>query len=217
MSIILAELISTYALVFFGTGAIIVNELNSVITHLGIAIAFGAVVTVMIFAFGGISGAQMNPAVSLAFFIRGDFSFKILIKYLAGQLIGGVLASFSLAYLFQSEGNLGASLPQGTWHQSFILEFILTFFLMLVILRVIADNQIKSFAALAIGTTVMIEALVGGPTSGASMNPIRSLAPALVSGELQYLWIYLIAPPLGAILAVLIHPFLSKKTDEFIS
>lgn len=200
----LAELIGTFALIFCGTGAIIINqETGGVITHAGIAITFGLIVSAMIYTIGDISGAHLNPAVTIAFWVAKTFPAKEIMPYILSQGIGAFLASFALHYLFPNNTTLGATLPAGTAMQSFILELILTFILMFVIIHVAKGSKEQGmFAGIAIGSVVLLEAMFAGPICGASMNPIRSLAPAIVSGHLEYLWVYMLAPVLGAILAV---------------
>ncbi|MBI1837645.1 MAG: aquaporin [Flavobacteriia bacterium] len=200
----LAEIIGTFALVFCGTGAIIINqEASGVITHVGIAITFGLIVAAMIYTIGDISGAHLNPAVTLAFYVAKVFPFKEIIPYILSQGIGAFLASFTLKFLFPHNQKLGATIPTGTEMQSFILEFILTFILMFVIIHVAKGSKEQGmFAGIAIGGVVLLEAMFAGPISGASMNPIRSFAPAVISGHLEHSWIYLIAPILGATAAV---------------
>lgn len=198
----IAEGIGTFGLVFCGTGAIIINDVsNGAVSHVGIAITFGLIVTVMIYAFGNISGAHINPAVSIAFSITDRFDSKILFQYILSQLSGAFLASLTLAYLFQEHLQLGTTLPAGSWHQTFILEIILTYFLMLVILFVSQNKAVTQFTGLAVGFTVLLEAMFAGPITGASMNPARSIAPAIVSGNIAELWIYILAPIIGALLA----------------
>ena len=211
----IAELIGTFALIFCGTGAIIINqESGGAITHVGIAITFGLIVTTMIYTIGDISGAHLNPAVTIAFCIAKEFPIKDILPYIVSQGIGAVLASFTLHILFPTNIELGATLPTGSDLQSFILEVILTFILMLVILRVAKGSKEQGmFAGLAIGSVVLLEAMFAGPICGASMNPIRSLAPAIVSGHLSHIWIYLLAPLLGAILAVFAWMGLKEKTN----
>jgi aquaporin Z len=209
----LAELLGTFALVFCGTGAIIINqETNGAVTHVGIAITFGLIVMAMIYALGDISGAHMNPAVTIAFTLANRFSIKQVIPYITSQLTGAVLASTTLKYLFPSSNSLGSTLPSGLPMQSFILELILSFFLMLVIINVANGSKEQGmFAGLAIGVTVLLEAMFAGPISGASMNPARSFSPALLSNNFKHLWIYMTAPVLGASLAILVSKLLYCK------
>jgi len=200
----LAEFIGTFALVFCGTGAIVINDVtNGGVGHIGIALTFGMIVTAMIYAFGNISGAHINPAVSIAFSLTDRFNKKYLAGYLIAQLLGAFFASGILRILFQTHETLGATIPFDTWHQTFILEIILTYLLMVVILFVSQNKSVSSFTGLAVGGTVMLEAMFAGPITGASMNPARSLAPAIVSGNIADLWIYIFAPIIGAILASL--------------
>jgi aquaporin Z len=208
-----AELIGTFALVFCGTGAIIINqETSGVISHSGIAFTFGLIVMVMIYALGPISGAHLNPAVTIAFTVAKRFPAKQIVPYVLSQAAGATLASVTLRLLFSSNELLGSTMPRGTEIQSFVLETILTFFLMLVIIQVATGSKEQGmFAGLAIGSTVLLEAMFAGPICGASMNPIRSLSPALVSGHLEHLWIYLTAPMLGAVLAIFVWDFLRTK------
>lgn len=202
-----AEFIGTFALVFCGTGAIIINqESNNVITHAGIAMTFGLIILAMIYSFGEISGAHFNPAVTIGFFIDKRFPLRDVAPYLAAQLSGAFGASGVLKFLFPSNETLGATIPAGSDIQSFVLEIILTFFLMLVILRVSTGAKEKGITAgIVIGAMVGLEAMFGGPISGASMNPVRSLAPAMVSMHTESLWIYLTAPFTGSVLAVAVH------------
>lgn len=199
-----AEFLGTLGLVFAGTGAIVVNaNCGGVITHVGVALTFGLVVLAMIHAFGDVSGAHLNPAVTLAFSVSGRFPWRDLPVYLVAQTAGALAASGVLRVLFPQDRLLGATLPSGTAMQSFVMELVMSFFLMLVILSVTTGAKEKGLTAgISIGSVVALEALFGGPVSGASMNPARSLAPALVSGHLENLWIYLAAPVLGALLAL---------------
>lgn len=199
----LAELVATFFLVFCGTGAIVINqETGGTITNTGIAISFGIIVTVMIFAYGRVSGAHMNPAVTLSLVALKLHPKKELLPYIIVQLIGGILASLVLLLLFPTNTFLGTTLPSGTVWQSFVLEFILTFLLMLVILMTSQGRRVEQyFAPIAIGLTVLLEALFAGPICGASMNPARSFAPAIVSGHVEHLWVYLLATTLGALAA----------------
>jgi aquaporin NIP len=210
----IAELIGTFALVFCGTGAIIINQQSGgVITHAGIAITFGLIVMSMIYSLGNISGAHLNPAVSIAFAAAKRFPVSQLIPYIISQLAGACLASLTLRLLFPANEFLGSTLPAGSAIQSFVLEFILTFFLMLVIINVATgSNEQGMFAGLAIGSVVALEAMFAGPVCGASMNPARSLAPAVVSGHLQHIWLYLVAPIAGALLAIPVWKYLTADT-----
>ena len=203
----IAEFVGTFALVFCGTGAIIINEVtNGSVTHVGIATTFGLIVMAMIYAFGDISGAHLNPAVTIAFYANGNFAAKKIIPYIISQTAGALAASFMLKFLFPGSILLGATIPLGSNSQSFILEFFLSFFLMLVIINVSTGSKEQGlFAGIAIGSVVLLEAMFAGPICGASMNPARSLAPAIVSGRISQLWIYLTAPFLGALLAIGIY------------
>lgn len=204
MKKLLAEGIGTFALVFSGAGAIVVNDVsNGAITHAGIALTFGLVVLAMIYAVGDISGAHLNPAVSSAFWFSGRFPGRDVFPYIAAQCAGAFAACGILRFLFPSHSTLGSTLPSGTAMQSFVLELILTFLLMFVILNVSTGAKEKGITAgMAVGAVIALEAMFAGKICGASMNPARSLAPAVVSGHLESLWIYLIAPFAGAWLAV---------------
>ncbi|MCX6838688.1 MAG: aquaporin [Verrucomicrobia bacterium] len=212
MNKLLSELLGTFTLVFAGTGAIVINDVSGgVIGHAGIALTFGLVVMAMIYTFGEVSGAHLNPAVTLGFAVAGRFEWKNVPGYVLAQIIGAVVASGVVHWLFPAHEKLGATLPAGSAMQSVVLELILTAILMLVILRISTGAKEKGITAgIAIGGVITLEAMFAGPICGASMNPVRSLAPALVSGHLEHLWIYLAAPTLGALLAV---P-LAKMTNE---
>jgi aquaporin Z len=199
-----AEAIGTFALVFVGTGAIVVNDASGALTPLGVALAFGLAVGSMIFAVGDVSGAHFNPAVTLGFWAARRFPASRVAPFVGAQLAGALLASSGLRLLFPAHPDLGATRPAGGVPEAMALEVVLSFFLVFVILSVTTGAKERGVtAALAIGGTVAMGALFGGPISGASMNPARSLAPALLSGELSSLWLYLVAPVLGAGLAVL--------------
>jgi len=209
----LAEFIGTFALVFCGTGAVTINEItNGAVTNIGIAISFGLIVMAMIYSIGDISGAHMNPAVTIGFAINKSFKWKEVIPYIISQAAGAFAASYLLKFLFPASVFLGSTLPLGESSQSFILETVLTFFLMFVILQVATGSKEQGmFAGLAIGSVVLLEAMFAGPVSGASMNPIRSLAPAIASNHLEHLWIYLTAPIAGATIAVMVYRILKTK------
>jgi aquaporin Z len=200
----LAELLGTAALVFAGTGAIVINDVSGgAIGHAGVAATFGLIVMAMIYCLGDVSGAHFNPAVTLAFWAARRLEGAKVGPYLAAQTLGALLASGLLRVLFPAHATLGATRPAGPWHQSFILEVALTFLLMLVILSVSTGAKEKGITAgIAIGAVIALEAMFAGPICGASMNPARSLAPAVVSGQFGALWIYLAAPVLGALLAI---------------
>ena len=211
-----AEFIGTFALVFCGTGAIIIDQqFGGTVTHTGVSITFGLIVMSMIYTFGDISGAHLNPAVSIAFAIKRDFPISQLPGYIAAQLTGALTASTILKLMFVNSRYLGATMPAGTDLQSFVLETIMSFFLMLVIINVAKEGKEKGlFAGLAIGAMVGLEAMFGGPVSGASMNPARSIAPALISGHLEYLWLYIAAPVTGMAAAVPVCNYLAFKTNN---
>jgi aquaporin Z len=198
-----AESLGTFSLVFAGCGAIVVNDLfPGTLGHLGICIVFGLVVMAMIYSVGNISGAHLNPAVTLGFALAGRLTWRAVPPYVASQFIGAIVAALLLRLLFPEHANLGTTLPSGSLMQAFAMETVLSFLLMLVILNVsVGHMETGIMAGVAVGGTVALEALVGGPVTGASMNPARSLGPALVSGELATLWIFLSAPVLGMMLA----------------
>lgn len=209
-------MIGTFGLVFCGTGAVVINqETGGAVTHVGIAVTFGMIVMAMIYTLGSISGAHMNPAVTIAFAAAGRFNVRDILPYVLSQLFGAFLASGMLRLLFPSNETLGATLPAGAALQSFLLEFLLTFFLMLVIITVATGSKEQGmFAGLAIGATVLLEAMFAGPICGASMNPARSISPAAVSGHTEHLWVYLTAPVLGAIAAIPVWKFLNPKNQN---
>ncbi len=201
---LLAEFLATFMLVLAGTGAIVINDVSGgAVTHVGIAITFGLIVLAVIYAYGDISGAHINPAVTLAFWAAKRFPGGQVLPYILAQSGGAIAASLTLRLMFPDHQSLGATLPSGMVLQSFVLELILTWWLMTVILGVAEGAKEKGLVAgIVIGAVVMLEALFAGPVSGASMNPARSLGPALASFNLADLWIYLSATILGALLAV---------------
>lgn len=201
----IAEWFGTFTLVFAGTGAIIVNDTFGSVTHVGIAATFGLVVLALIYALGDVSGAHLNPAVTLGFVAAGRFPATSVMPYLVSQLLGALSASALLRALFPAHSTLGATLPAGGVWQSFTFEFFLTLILMFVILRVSTGSKEKGITAgIAVGAVIGLEAMFAGPVCGASMNPVRSLAPALVSGRLDHIWVYLVAPTVGALAAVFV-------------
>lgn len=210
----ISEALGTYILVFMGTGAVVANQIsNGAVTHLGISAVFGAVVAALIYALGHVSGAHFNPAVTLAFWQGGFFPRRQVLSYIVAQCAGAIAASSTLRLLFGSVGTLGATVPlQNNWFQSFGVEFILTFCLMFVIAGSALDRRASpGFAGTAIGLVVFLEAACMGPISGASMNPARSLGPALLSGTWQHHWLYWLAPILGAQLAIATFRYLTYK------
>lgn len=200
-----AEFIGTFALVFAGTGAIIIDEVSGgAVTHVGVALTFGLIVLAMIYTVGDISGAHLNPAVSLGFFAARRFPLRDVISYVASQCAGAFAASGTLGFLFPQNAMLGTTMPAGSVTQSFVLELILTAILMFAILGVSTGAAEKGITAgIVVGSVIGLEAMFAGPICGASMNPARSLAPALVSGHIQHVWIYLIAPVVGAFVGVI--------------
>ncbi len=201
---LVAEFIGTFALVFAGTGAIVINGVSGgAITHVGVALTFGLIVLAMIYALGEVSGAHLNPAVTVAFGAAERMGWDRVPGYVLAQTTGALAASGLLRLLFPTDDRLGSTLPAGTAAQSFILEVVLSALLMLVILRVSTGAKEKGITAgLVVGAVIALEAMFAGPICGASMNPARSLAPAVVSGRTEHLWVYLLAPVLGMLLAV---------------
>jgi aquaporin NIP len=211
----IAELIGTFILVFCGTGAMVIDQqTGGSVSHVGVAITWGLIVMSSIYSIGNISGCHINPAVTIAFAMAGRFKARLLPGYIVSQFAGALLASLTLKFLFPNSSLLGATMPAGSEIQSFMLELFLTFFLMLVIMNVAHGNKEQGqFAGMAIGAVVGLEAMFAGPICGASMNPARSFAPALISGHLEHLWLYLVAPIMGAALAIPVWKYLTAKTE----
>jgi len=203
-----AEAIGTFALVFAGAGAIVVDSKTHALGHVGVAIVFGLVIMAMIYAVGHISGAHFNPSVSFAFALTRHFPWRHAAAYWLAQVAGALAAAALLRASLGDRAHVGATLPAGSQGQAFLWELILTFFLMFVIMSVATDTRaVGEAAAIAIGGTVGLDAMFDGPITGASMNPARSLGPALVSGDLHALWLYIAAPLAGAGLGALAYQF----------
>lgn len=202
---LIAELFGTFCLVFAGTGAIVIDAASGgAVSHVGVALTFGLIVLAMIYTIGDISGAHINPAVTIGFFVARRFEARCVFPYVASQCAGAFAASVVLRFLFPKSATLGATVPAGSAMQSFVLETILTALLMFVILGVSTGAREKGITAgIAVGAVIALEGLFAGPICGASMNPARSLAPAIVSGHLTNLWLYIVAPVLGATLGVI--------------
>jgi len=205
-----SEFLGTFLLVLVGTGSIIINDQFYPIGNFGIALAFGAIVTSVIYVFGKTSGAHINPAVSISFLMIGNLTKVAILPYLLFQTIGGIGASLCLKIIVPHHPTLGTTLPIGHWSQAFLLEFLLTFALLFIILLFNQHDKLKKYTALSVGATVGLEAYFAGPYTGASMNPARSIGPAFVSGNLQYLWVYIISTILGAICATLVFRYVKK-------
>ena len=204
MKVYLAEFLGTFILVFVGTGAIVINDVtHGAVSHVGISLTFGLVVMAMIYSVGEVSGAHLNPAVTFGFWVSGRLPGGQVAPYALSQLGGAGLASGVLRVLFPSHATLGATLPTAALAHAFVIEILLAFFLMFVILNVSTGAKKRGvMAGVAIGGIVGLGALFAGPITGASMNPARSIAPALVSSRVEHLWVYVIAPFLGAYLAM---------------
>ncbi len=209
MRALVAETIGTFTLVFAGCGAIMVDTKTHALGHVGVALSFGLVIMVMIYAVGHISGAHFNPAVTLAFALSRHFPWPRAVGYWTAQLVGALMAAALLRGSLGDLAHVGATLPAGSEGQSFLWELVLSFFLMFVVMAVATDSRaVGEAAAIAIGGTIALDAMFGGPISGASMNPARSIAPALISGDLHALWLYILAPPIGTSLAALTYQFI---------
>jgi MIP family channel proteins len=208
MRLLAAELVGTFTLVFAGCGAVMVDAKTHALGHVGVALSFGLVIMVMIYAVGHISGAHFNAAVTFAFALGRHFPWSRAAGYWCAQLTGALAAAGLLRASLGDVAHVGATLPAGSQGQSFLWELVLSFFLMFVIMAVATDTRaVGEAAAIAIGGTIGLDAMFGGPISGASMNPMRSLGPALVSGDLHALWLYILAPILGASIGALAYRF----------
>ena len=212
---LVAEAIGTFALIFAGCGAIMVDAKTQQLGHVGVAITFGLVILFGIYAVGHISGAHFNPAVTFAFALTRHFPWPRTLAYWGAQLIGAFTAAALLRASLGNIAHVGATFPSGSERQAFLWELVMSAFLMFAILAVATDTRaVGEAAAIAIGGTIGLDAMFGGPITGASMNPARSLAPALVSGDLHALWLYIVAPIVGASLGGLAYQFVRGEQPE---
>lgn len=206
-----AELAGTYALVTAGCGAIMINATSGALTHVGVALTFGLIIMVMIASVGHISGAHFNPAVTIAFALIRQFPWREVLVYVGAQVLGAVMGAVTLRLLFGPIADLGSTVPAGTAAQSLGLEILLSAVLMTVIVSVATDSRAAGhLAAVAIGATITLDALWGGPVSGASMNPARSFGPALIAGLWRDQWVYYVGPVVGAAIGAALYQFLRK-------
>ncbi len=212
---LVAEVIGTFALVFAGCGAIMVDQKTGALGHVGVAITFGLVIMAMIYAVGHVSGAHFNPAVTFSFALARHFPRRRLVPYWGAQLLGALLAAAILRGSLGNIAHVGATYPSDTDAQAFLWEAVLSFFLMFVIMAVATDTRaVGEAAAIAIGGTVGLDAMFGGPISGASMNPARSLGPGIVAGDLHAIWVYLVAPIAGAAVAAIVYTVIRGGRPE---
>lgn len=211
--VLVAEAFGTFALVFAGAGAIMVDAKTHALGQVGIAITFGLVIMAMVYAIGHISGAHFNPAVTFAFALTRHFPWPRAAVYWMAQLAGALAAAAVLCGSLGNVAHVGATLPSGSQAQSFLWEFILSAFLMFVIMAVATDTRaVGEAAAIAIGGTIGLDAMFGGPISGASMNPARSAGPAIVSGDPHALWLYLVAPVLGTAVGAIVYQYVRGES-----
>jgi len=210
---LVAEFIGTFALVFAGAGAVMVDAKTGQLGHLGVAITFGLVIMAMIYAVGHISGAHFNGAVTFAFALSRHFPWPRALGYWTAQLAGAIAAALLLRASLGNIADVGATQPSGSQAQSFLWELVMTAFLMFVILAVATDTPaVGEAAAVAIGGTIALDAIFGGPISGASMNPMRSFGPAVASGNFHAIWLYILAPLVGASIGALAYQFVRGET-----
>ena len=214
LRVFVAELVGTFALVFAGCGAVMVDAKTHALGHVGVALTFGLAIMAMIYALGHVSGAHFNAAVTFAFALSRHFPWKRALAYWAAQFLGALAAAALLRGSLGDIAHVGATLPSGSLGQSFLWELVMSFFLMFVIMAVATDTRaVGEAAAIAVGGTIGLDAMFGGPISGASMNPMRSLAPAFVSGDLHALWLYIAAPVLGTSLGALTYRFVRGEAS----
>jgi MIP family channel proteins len=209
---LVAEAFGTFALVFAGAGVIMVDAKTHELGHVGVAITFGLVIMAMIYAVGHISGAHFNAAVTFAFALSRHFPWPRAAAYWGAQFAGALSAALLLRASLGNVAHVGATLASGSQMQSFLWELVMTAFLMFVVMAVATDTRaVGEAAAIAIGGTILLDAMFGGPLSGASMNPMRSLGPALVAGDLHALWLYIVAPVIGASLGAALYQFVREE------
>ncbi len=212
---LVAEAFGTFALVFAGAGAIMVDAKTHQLGHVGVALTFGLVIMAMIYAVGHVSGAHFNAAVTFSFALTRHFPWSRAVGYWAAQFAGALTAALVLRGSLGDVAHVGATTPSGSQGQSFLWELVMSAFLMFVIMAVATDTRaVGEAAAIAIGGTIGLDAMFGGPVSGASMNPMRSLGPALVSGDLHALWLYLTAPVVGASAGAVLYQFVRGETPR---
>ncbi|KAG4999970.1 hypothetical protein AAZX31_08G117700 [Glycine max] len=213
---LVAEVVGTYFLIFAGCASVVVNKNNNnVVTHPGISIVWGLVVMVLVYSVGHISGAHFNPAVTIAFASTRRFPLKQVPVYVVAQVVGSTLASATLRLLFSGkETQFSGTLPSGSNLQAFVIEFLITFFLMFVISGVATDDRaIGELAGIAVGSTVLLNVMFAGPITGASMNPARSIGPAILHNEYRGIWIYIVSPTLGAVAGTWVYNTI-RYTDK---
>ena len=207
-----AEFVGTFALIFIGAGALAIGQANLV----GVALAHGLVIVVFAYAYGHISGTHINPAVTLGLLIAGEIEFVVAIGYWIVQFLGGILGAVVLNAVLPDAGDLGVTiLGEGVGvGQGLIVEIVLTFFLVNTIFNTAVSGKAGNFAGLAIGLTLVFCILMGGPLTRASLNPARTLGPAIVSGNYADIWLYFVGPLVGAILAALLYIGVLKDKGE---
>jgi aquaporin NIP len=212
---LVAEAIGIFALVFADAGAVMVHAKTQTLGQVGIAITFGLVIMVMVYAVGHISGAHFNGAVTFAFALTRHFPWPRPVAYWAAQLTGATVAALLLRVSLGNIAGVGVTLPSGSQRKSFVWELVMSAFLMFVILAVATDTRaVGEAAAIAIGGTIGLDAMFGGPISGASMNPMRSIGPAIASGNLHALWLYVVAPVLGTSIGGLAYQFVRGEQTQ---
>ena len=209
---LVAEFIGTFALIFIGAGALALTRENLV----AVALAHGLVIVTFAYAYGHISGTHINPAVTLALLIAGEIQIVAAVGYWVVQFLGGILGAFVLKAVLPEAGDLGVTiLGSGvTATQGLIVEMVLTFFLVNTIFNTAVSGKAGNFAGLAIGLTLVLSILMGGPLTRASLNPARTLGPAIASGNFADIWLYFVGPAIGAVLAALLYIGVLKDKDS---